>query len=417
MASLDGAWLYTGSKDGSIIKWRLNPALDNGDGSSSASSSEPGSSNSLSQTAYFRKAYSRHDEQTNSASEKGKEKAPQGHTDEVLTLAISHDGKILASGSKDRSIGAWNVEGDAGHWLRALSGHRDAVSSVAFRLGTRELFSASHDRTVKLFDMSTLAYVETFFGHQDCIQDIDALRAQVAVTGGGRDKTVRYWKVMEESQLVFRGGGTSKARKVLDNAMDEDVTAIGEDDNDESRKRKAKAVAEQKSYVEGAIDCVALVDDTTFVSGGDSGTLSLWTTTKKKPIFSVNTAHGIHEHESATEGIIGLPRWITAVASVPYGDVFASGSYDGQIRIWKIDERGRSFSLVSTIAAHGVVNQLQLVHLSQAKSERTLREDAGSQGQLLVVAAVGREHRLGRWLKTNSVREGGLVAAVPLVEK
>ena len=36
-------------------------------------------------------------------------------------------------------------------------------------------------------------------------------------------------------------------------------------------------------------------------------------------------AHGLHEVHSETEGIIRTPRWITALASLRYSDLFMSG--------------------------------------------------------------------------------------------
>lgn len=128
-----------------------------------------------------------------------------------------------------------------------------------------QLYSSSFDRTIKLFDLSTLSYIETLFGHQDSIQTIAALRAEVAVSAGGRDKTIRFWKVTEESQLVFRGGVASRIRNVLDGGMEEDGI---EEDVDGKKRRKARG---EVKFVEGSVDCVAMVDDTTFLSGGDSG--------------------------------------------------------------------------------------------------------------------------------------------------
>lgn len=43
------------------------------------------------------------------------------------------------------------------------------------------------------------------FGHQDGVSSIDCLRRERPVTGGMNDRTVRLWKVLEESQLVFHG--------------------------------------------------------------------------------------------------------------------------------------------------------------------------------------------------------------------
>ena len=55
--------------------------------------------------------------------------------------------------------------------------------------------------------MDEMAYVETLFGHQDRITGVDAGVRERAVTSGGRDGTVRVWKIVEESQLVFNGKG------------------------------------------------------------------------------------------------------------------------------------------------------------------------------------------------------------------
>ena len=79
------------------------------------------------------------------------------------------------------------------------------------------------------------------------------------------------------------------------------------------------------------MDCVAIVDEGTFVSGGDSGSISLWTTGKKKPVYNVPVAHGLHEVHSETEGVVATPRWITALACVRYGDVIASGRSDSKL--------------------------------------------------------------------------------------
>lgn len=138
------------------------------------------------------------------------------------------------------------------------------MQSLAFRLGTLQLYSTSFDRTMKLFDLSTLSYIETLFGHQDCIQHVSALRSEVAVSAGGRDKTIRFWKVNEESQLVFRGGVASRIRNVLDGAMEED----GIEEEVGGKRRRARG---EVKFVEGSVDCVAMIDDTTFLSGGDSG--------------------------------------------------------------------------------------------------------------------------------------------------
>ncbi len=53
-----------------------------------------------------------------------------GHTDVVTSVAFSPDGKVLASGSIDKSIKLWNVE--TGQEIRYRQVNTDGVSSVAF---------------------------------------------------------------------------------------------------------------------------------------------------------------------------------------------------------------------------------------------------------------------------------------------
>jgi len=284
---------------------------------------------------------------------------------------------------------------------------------VTFRKGTNQLYSGSFDRTVKVYDLSSsvMGYVETLFGHQDHVLGLDALRGENCVSVGCRDKTLRYWKIAEETQIVLRGGGRSRIREVLEGGLlgDDEGDDVDEEDGMElGPKRKGKAKEENK-FVEGSLECVAMVDETTFLSGGDSGSICLWNLHRKKPVFTEGVAHGLHEVHSETEGIIRTPRWITALASLRYSDLFMSGSWEGDIRIWKIDAKLNSFSLVGKISAPGVVNSLQLLMMPKGFSKTIAwGSSASSQAakELVLVAGLGQEHKLGRWL---TVKEGGAV--------
>ena len=115
-----------------------------------------------------------------------------------------------------------------------------------------------------------MGYVETLFGHQDQILGLDALHGETCVSVGGRDKTVRYWKIVEETQLVFRGGGRSRVREVLEGGLrGDDEGNLVDDEVHGDRREKAKQ--KEAKYIEGSLECVAMIDETTFVSGGDSG--------------------------------------------------------------------------------------------------------------------------------------------------
>ena len=207
----------------------------------------------------------------------------RGHTNELYTLSVSTDGTRLATGGKDRRVGIWDIssleKGKGCRWVKGLSGHRDSIGSLKFRMGTSQIYSSSFDRSVKIYDATSLSYIETLYGHQDQILDLDVLRNELAVTAGARDKTIRYWKVRDESQLVLRAGTTSKIRRMLEGGVTEDI-----DDGEPARgstkpnghlaNGNAPLPARERKFIEGSADCAAMIDDQHFISGGDSGWVS-----------------------------------------------------------------------------------------------------------------------------------------------
>ena len=148
-----------------------------------------------------------------------------------------------------------------------------------------------------------MGYIETLFGHQAPVLGIDALHRETAVSVGGRDKSVRYWKVPEESQLVFRGGGRSGWEDVLEGRDLEDNMDVDADGNAKEKQRKKKAGRKtEEKFLEGSLECVAMIDESTFVSGGDSGyvSLSLWTfrTLLKRYVVIDRYVFGRHRRRS-----------------------------------------------------------------------------------------------------------------------
>ncbi|CAD6195861.1 unnamed protein product [Caenorhabditis auriculariae] len=265
------------------------------------------------------------------------------HSGVIFSVAISPDGNFLASAGFDTAVKVWNFKTLA--HIKDLEGHRGAVLSLCFQLKTNNLFSASEDRTVKLWDLDQLGLVDTMYGHQDAVRSVACLQKQRVATAGGRDRTCRVWKVEAESQLVFNG---------LSQCV--------------------------------SLDCVAMVNEEHFASGSADGTLSLWSFWKKKPLFSRRAAHGQKNGEN---------RWIVSLAALPYSDLLASGSNEGELKLWKVDESFRKLSLVYTYAMDGFINGLSF----------------SNDGKWLSLA-VGQEHKDGRWWVDKEARNRVVVIPV-----
>jgi WD40 repeat protein len=72
-----------------------------------------------------------------------------GHTGPILSVAFSPDGSQLISASHDRTMRVWNPASDAMH---SSSSHRSWIMSVAFSPYGSQISSRSNDGTKQVWD-------------------------------------------------------------------------------------------------------------------------------------------------------------------------------------------------------------------------------------------------------------------------
>ncbi|XP_011876149.1 PREDICTED: U3 small nucleolar RNA-interacting protein 2 [Vollenhovia emeryi] len=246
--SSDGNILYSGSKDGSLVKW--------------------------------------------SVTEKSKLKAIVGNRGKtksgmksVRCLAISTDGKFLVvgdGGCKDIKV----FSGDTLDHIKDLKGHRSPVSGLIFRKDTHTLYSASEDRSVKVWNLDDMAYVESLFGHQSAITSIDALSRERAITSGGYDGSIRIWKIVEESQLIFNAKSSGNSIDAVKLINEENFFSGGDDGQlclwGCMKKKPLCTILEAHGKDEANsqpmwISSIATLLNTDLVaSGSRNGTIKLW---------------------------------------------------------------------------------------------------------------------------------------------
>ncbi len=76
-----------------------------------------------------------------------------GHMDRVISLAFSPDGKRLASGSYDNTVGIRDVS--TGRLLRTLKGHTGSFRSVVYSPDGKNLATCSHEDGIRIWDAAT----------------------------------------------------------------------------------------------------------------------------------------------------------------------------------------------------------------------------------------------------------------------
>jgi len=131
---------------------------------------------------------------------------PTGHTDDVSCVAYCPDGKLIATGSKDRSIKFFDTE--TGRERASLVGHHDRVTALAFSPDARTLASGGERGELRLWDVFTAQELFPLPGQRGTVTcalfSFDgsylATAPGGAPPGSGRAAEVSIWRARRSEQ-------------------------------------------------------------------------------------------------------------------------------------------------------------------------------------------------------------------------
>ena len=120
-----------------------------------------------------------------------------GHTDKVMRVRFSPDGRYLASCGRDALIHLWRLD-RADYPRTVLSGHRDWVNDVLFTPDSRTLVSAADDRLLMRWDVVTGKRLgKPLLGHSDWIWTValyhDEGTGIDVLVSGSEDTSIQFW--------------------------------------------------------------------------------------------------------------------------------------------------------------------------------------------------------------------------------
>lgn len=148
-----------------------------------------------------------------------------GHHWEILGMALSPDGGILATGGRDQVVCLWDYV--QGRSLMTLSGHRDWVWCVAFSPDGSHLVSSGREGRIILWDVAKGTQLAEVQAHQGAAHAVafDASGSQLYSVGG--DGFLKAWDAMTlAGRWSVRAHGSPCRSLVLEDGV---IHTVGED--------------------------------------------------------------------------------------------------------------------------------------------------------------------------------------------
>lgn len=267
------------------------------------------------------------------------ERTLKGHTDVVQDIAFDHLGKMLVSCSADMSIRLWDFQ-DLYTCMKTLQGHDHNVSSVTFTPPSSDyIVSASRDKTIKIWEVSTGYCLRTLNGHRDWVRMIRIHPSGNLMASCSNDQTVFVWHINSSSSLA----NTQNECKFIELRGHEHVVECVSWAPDTS----------SSSILEGAGMLNGLSNDTStttnnnnetlinnnelakrtsgpyLCSGSRDKTIKLWDTLTNQCLFTLN----------------GHNNWIRGIVFHPGGKFLLSTSDDKTLRIWDLKNKRNNKTL------------------------------------------------------------------------
>ncbi len=222
------------------------------------------------------------------------------HTDAVLSVTFSPDGRTLLTSSADKTARLWNVE--TGKQAHRLQGHFSDVNDVGFSPDNNQLLTAGQDGTVIVWTRAngdwsssnaTIQQGEPFRGHDGAVYSATFSADGDSVISGGYDRTIRIWKPGEIQSFDY-------TRAINGLPQDEPPTRI---------------LVGHKARIRS----VELSSDGRFVvSSSHDNTLKVW-----------NVANG-----QIYKTIRGHDSWVTDAMFTRDDAWILSSSHDNRVKLW-----------------------------------------------------------------------------------
>jgi len=144
-----------------------------------------------------------------------------GHTNWVRSVAVSPDGKWVASGSHDRTLKIWDIE--TGNCHATLEGHSYDVNCVAVTPDGKRLLSSSDDHTIRIWAFPSGRLERVLKGHETGVWPVVPIAKGEQLLSGGLNSSIKLWvtdsgectKTLQVGQPVWAAALSADGKRLL----------------------------------------------------------------------------------------------------------------------------------------------------------------------------------------------------------
>ncbi|HEY9638175.1 MAG TPA: serine/threonine-protein kinase [Coleofasciculaceae cyanobacterium] len=244
----------------------------------------------------------------------------KGHSAIAYSLAMSRDSQILASGSADETIKIWNL--NTGQQIRTLSRRLKGISSLAISPDGQTLVSGDRVGTMAIWNLNTGELINVFEGHKILVTSLAISPNGQTLVSSSQDNTIKLWDL--KSGALIRTLTASDSRHFFAVAISPNGQTIASGAGDGGIRLWDLGTGKLLQTLTGGSDPIYSVTfrpakGETLISGGKNGAIRLWDLRTEKLMRTLTGHSGA----------------VQSLALSQDGQTLVASSSDKTIRIWR----------------------------------------------------------------------------------